>query len=79
MSEYVNGASDPLLEPAFLKPGMACRNRVAMAAMTHYSAPEDGSVGEAELAYIERRSSRPPMVKPMMASRRHTMTASCRD
>ena len=62
MSEDMNGASDPLLEPAFLVPGMACRNRVAMAAMTHYSAPEDGSVGEAELAYIERRSSGPGVV-----------------
>ena len=62
MIEDMNGASDPLLEPAFLIPGMACRNRVAMAAMTHYSAPEDGSVGEAELAYIERRSSGPGVV-----------------
>ena len=62
MSDYRSGASDPLLEPAFLKPGMACRNRVAMAAMTHYSAPEDGSVGEAELLYIERRSSGPGVV-----------------
>ena len=41
---------------------MACRNRVAMAAMTHYSAPEDGSVGEAELAYVERRSLGPGVV-----------------
>ena len=62
MIEDMNGASDPLLEPAFLIPGMACRNRVAMAAMTHYSAPEDGSVGAAELAYIERRSSGPGVV-----------------
>ena len=62
MSKDKNGASDPLLEPVFLKAGMACRNRVAMAAMTHYSAPEDGSVGEAELSYIERRSSGPGVV-----------------
>ena len=62
MSEGMNGASDPLLEPAFLMAGIPCRNRVAMAAMTHYSAPEDGSVGEAELAYIERRSSGPGVV-----------------
>ena len=62
MSEYTSGTTDPLLTPTFLKPGMACRNRVAMAAMTHYSAPEDGSVGEAELAYIERRSSGPGVV-----------------
>ena len=62
MSEVMNGASDPLLEPAFLTPGLPCRNRVAMAAMTHYSAPEDGSVGEAELAYIGRRSSGPSVV-----------------
>ena len=62
MSEYMNGASDPLLEPVFLKADMACRNRIAMAAMTHYSAPEDGSVGDAELAYIERRSSGPGVV-----------------
>ena len=62
MSEYVNGASDPLLESVLLKPGMACRNRVAMAAMTHYSAPEDGSVGDAEMAYIERRSLGPGVV-----------------
>ena len=61
MSEYMNGVSDPLLEPAFLA-GMACRNRVAMAAMTHYSAPEDGSVGEPELAYIARRSLGPGVV-----------------
>ena len=53
---------DPLLEPAFLRTGMVCRNRVAMAAMTHYSAPEDGSVAEAELAYIARRSSGPGVV-----------------
>ena len=62
MSKDMSGASDPLLEPAFLMAGMACRNRVAMAAMTHYSAPEDGSVGAAELAYIERRSSGPGVV-----------------
>lgn len=62
MSENMNGASDPLLEPAFLTAGMACRNRVAMAAMTHYSSPEDGSIGEVELAYIERRSSGPGVV-----------------
>lgn len=62
MSERMNGASDSLLDPAFLKPGMACRNRVAMAAMTHYSAPEDGSVAQAELDYIERRSSGPGVV-----------------
>ena len=62
MNDLRNGASDPLLQPVFLKPGMTCRNRVAMAAMTHYSAPEDGSVGEAELAYIERRSSGPGVV-----------------
>ena len=57
-----NGASDRLLEPVWLKAGMACRNRVAMAAMTHYSAPEDGSVGAAELAYIARRASGPGVV-----------------
>ena len=56
------GASDPLLTPAFLTAGIVSRNRVAMAAMTHYSAPEDGSVGEAELAYIERRSAGPGVV-----------------
>ena len=62
MNEHLNGASDLLLKPAFLKPGMACRNRVAMAAMTHYSAPEDGSVADAELAYIARRSLGPGVV-----------------
>ena len=62
MRDDKDAPSDPLLEPAFLKPGMVSRNRVAMAAMTHYSAPEDGSVGEAELAYIARRSSGPGVV-----------------
>ena len=62
MTDDMNGASDPLLERTFLTTGMACRNRVAMAAMTHYSAPDDGSVGEAELAYIARRSSGPGVV-----------------
>ena len=62
MSEETSGASDPLLEPVFLTAGMACRNRVAMAAMTHYSAPEDGSVAEAELEYVARRSSGPGVV-----------------
>ena len=62
MNDHRNGASDPLMQPMFLRPGMTSRNRVAMAAMTHYSAPEDGSVGEAELAYIERRSSGPGVV-----------------
>ncbi len=62
MGEDLNGTSDPLLQPVFLTPGMPCRNRVAMAAMTHYSAPEDGSVGEAELAYVARRSSGPGVV-----------------
>lgn len=62
MSDYMNGASDPLLEPVFLRAGMAYRNRVAMAAMTHYSAAEDGSVGEAELSYIARRSTGPGVV-----------------
>ena len=33
-----------------------------MAAMTHYPAPEDGLVGEAELAYVARRSSGPGVV-----------------
>ena len=58
----MDGASDPLLQTVFLKPGIACRNRIAMAAMTHYSAPEDGSVGDPELAYIARRSSGPGVV-----------------
>ena len=62
MTDDMNGASDPLLERTFLAAGMPCRNRVAMAAMTHYSAPDDGSVGEAELAYIARRSSGPGVV-----------------
>ena len=62
MNEDKDCVSDPLLEPLFLKAGMACRNRVVMAAMTHYSAPEDGSVGETELAYIERRSAGPGVV-----------------
>ena len=62
MGEDMNGTSNPLLQPVFFKPGMTCRNRVAMAAMTHYSAPEDGSVGEAELAYVARRSSGPSVV-----------------
>ena len=62
MGEDMNGTSNPLLQPVFFKPGMTCRNRVAMAAMTHYSAPEDGSVGRSELAYIERRSSGPGVV-----------------
>ena len=63
MGEDMNGTPDPLLQPVCLTPGMTCRNRVAMAAMTHYSAPEDGSVGEAELAYAARRGrawSSPP-------------------
>nr|WP_272214018.1 hypothetical protein [Marinicella sp. W31]MDC2875522.1 hypothetical protein [Marinicella sp. W31] len=30
--------------------------------MTHYSSPEDGSIGEAELDYIERRSAGPGLV-----------------
>ena len=58
----MNDASAPLLQPVLLKPGMACRNRVAMAAMTHYSAPEDGSVGKTELDYIARRSLGPGLV-----------------
>ena len=62
MSEYISGASDPLLEPVLLTAGMSCRNRVAMAAMTHYSAPEDGSVAKAELDYIARRASGPGVV-----------------
>ena len=62
MNDDRPGASDPLLQPVFLKTGVTCRNRVAMAAMTHYSAPEDGSVGEAELAYVARRSSGPGVV-----------------
>lgn len=41
---------------------MPCRNRVATAAMTHYSAPDDGSVAEPELDYIRRRSSGPGVV-----------------
>ena len=62
MNDHRNGASDPLLQPMSLKPGMTCRNRVAMAAMTQYSAAEDGSVGETELAHVARRSSRPGVV-----------------
>ena len=62
MNDHRNGASDPLPQPMSLKPGMTCRNRVAMAAMTQYSAAEDGSVGETELAHVARRSSRPGVV-----------------
>jgi 2,4-dienoyl-CoA reductase-like NADH-dependent reductase (Old Yellow Enzyme family) len=55
-------SNNPLLKETILKTGIACRNRVALAAMTHYSSPEDGSVGEAELDYIERRSAGPGLV-----------------
>ncbi len=34
MNGHGNAASDPLLKPVILKPGMTCRNRDAMAAMT---------------------------------------------
>ena len=50
MTDHGDGASDPLLQPVFLKTGHTCRNRVTMAAMADHSAPEDGSVGEAEVA-----------------------------
>ncbi|TCM07417.1 NADH-dependent flavin oxidoreductase [Sphingomonas sp. PP-CC-3G-468] len=53
---------NPLLEPVLLSEGILCRNRIALAAMTHYSAPEDGSVAEPELAYIRRRSAGPGIV-----------------
>lgn len=54
--------NNPLLEEILLKAGIPCRNRVALAAMTHYSSPEDGSIGDDELAYIERRSAGPGLV-----------------
>lgn len=46
---------EPLLEEADVvadhgrgEASMACRNRIAIAATTHHSASEDGSVGDCE-------------------------------
>lgn len=58
----INETANPLLAAFDLKPGVSCRNRVAMAAMTHYSAPDDDGVTEAELQYIARRSKGPGLV-----------------
>jgi 2,4-dienoyl-CoA reductase-like NADH-dependent reductase (Old Yellow Enzyme family) len=56
------GKMNPLLKDVVLPGGLHCRNRVAMAAMTHYSSPLDGAVAEPELAYIERRAAGPGLV-----------------
>lgn len=61
-SEIKKQSENPLLNRVSLKEGISCRNRIALAAMTHFSSPKDGSISEAELDYIERRSAGPGLV-----------------
>jgi 2,4-dienoyl-CoA reductase-like NADH-dependent reductase (Old Yellow Enzyme family) len=46
----------PLFESFSLNSGVALKNRVVMAPMTHFSSNEDGTVSESELSYYSRRS-----------------------
>lgn len=51
-----------LFEEFSLKSGIALKNRIVMAPMTHCSSNEDGTVSDEELAYYARRSAGVGMV-----------------
>lgn len=45
-----------LLEPATFRNGIRSRNRVAIAALTNSQSHADGSLGDAELTWLEARA-----------------------
>lgn len=51
-----------LFQPLTFPNGMTSRNRIALAAMTHYSSNADGSSNPEEFPYLRRRSKKPGMV-----------------
>src|SRR5690625_1766965 len=52
----MNNTYSQLFQPFILPNGAVLSNRIAMAPMIVFGADEDGSVGEEELVYFEKRS-----------------------
>ena len=52
----------PLLEPFTMKNGVQLKNRIVMAPMTTFSANQDDTASDEELAYYAARSNGPGMV-----------------
>lgn len=48
---------DPLMQPFLFKNGLEMRNRIVMAPMTTWSANDDETISDAELAYYRARAT----------------------
>jgi 2,4-dienoyl-CoA reductase-like NADH-dependent reductase (Old Yellow Enzyme family) len=61
-SRIMNPRYKPLFQPITLRSGIQLDNRVVMAPMTTFSANQDGTVSDEEVAYYRRRSNGAGMV-----------------